>query len=108
MVDSSWEPENLLGDEMAVNAGPLTTAFVPPESCVQTLTSAGGVLFRGHFGVYNTAATGCLPPTTRSVDFARQEAYFSPGLCPSDWVAACTYSAAGLPVSATASVCCPV
>jgi len=105
--------EPILSGRMAVNAGPLTTIFNPPASCLNTFTSAAGAvsttsysLFMGHWGAYNPAVSACYPRSVSNFQFAG-DYYWSPGVCPQGYTTACTFTVSGLASTATASLCCP-
>ena len=96
----------------ATNVGPLTTIFTPPASCLSTVTSAMGSvsasdysMFIGHWGGY-APGSRCYPASTVPIPFLSNY-YYSPGICPSGYSAACPWTGTELPASVTASLCCP-
>lgn len=92
------------------NVGPLTTTFTAPASC----TTATGL-----YQIWNDAGTyryeqgplatmsGCFPDGYG----ASLSRYYSPGLCPSGYTAACSSTDAVVSATATATetafTCCP-
>ncbi|KAF2805438.1 uncharacterized protein BDZ99DRAFT_539765 [Mytilinidion resinicola] len=82
----------------AYNRGPITTAFIPPTSCLATLTlpSSGGDLFFGHqFISYVDLA--CYPHGTIAaqnlVTWSSWDIfYYSPAICPSGWTQATAFT----------------
>ncbi|KAF2645949.1 hypothetical protein P280DRAFT_465689 [Massarina eburnea CBS 473.64] len=103
------------------NRGPITTAFSPPASCLDTMTMYGrGTLYFGHFyGPF--IDTACYPAganTQKLTDATSWDTYYySPAICPYGWTTATTFSAAypgnnattwiRLGPGTTAGVCCP-
>lgn len=111
------------------NHGPLTTIFTPPASCASTtindLTSGRLEIFQALSGVpppggdakYSTFKQ-CYPTTTEnSLNIDNWASfYYSPGICPTGWPAACqlTQFPAGsvdrpsvFPTQTMGVVCCP-
>lgn len=90
---------------MTTNLGPLTTIFTPPASCLSTITSASlAGFFVGHFSAGNE---NCYPPSTTTNYFATSY-FYSPGICPSGYSAACTWPSSAFSAATTASLCCPM
>jgi len=115
----------------AGNRGALTTTFTPPSTCLATTS----VYLYGYLApssaqvtVYyvgwvpmvpdylpNDVNDPCLPPPTTPLNLVGQAWYYSPGICPSAYTPAVQLltlpnicgSAAALPESVTAWVCCP-
>ncbi|KAJ5698639.1 hypothetical protein N7462_000644 [Penicillium macrosclerotiorum] len=90
---------NSLDTFRTVNAGPLTTVFTPPASCLSTQTAVTygrPYLLVGCEGPYGNE---CCP------DNWKWDRYFSPGQCPSG------YKTCTLPTSTqrseTTAICCP-
>lgn len=110
----SWVPYLALLHEMVLNAGPLTTIFTPPTTCLDVITSGlspyspGYSLFIGHFGPYYSPALTCSPTATALINYYTDNYYWSPGYCPSGYTTACSYTPVNLGPKVTASLCCPM
>ncbi|APA09131.1 hypothetical protein sscle_04g039010 [Sclerotinia sclerotiorum 1980 UF-70] len=100
----------------AYNRGPILTTFVPPASCLSTLTFSTDMYFGHRDKGYVDAA--CFPSST--TDYGPWENawgvyYYSPGICPQGWSQAATLSSSfgkgttqlKLGDETTAVVCCP-
>ena len=119
------------------NRGPLTTYFIPPTSCLSTLTYASS-LFLGHYGSV-LVDPKCYPLGTLSAaDLTQNSQWYyyycsfylnqpaascfhllivrldSPGLCPSGYSTATTFEGTfpgstilSLGPDTTAALCCP-
>jgi len=98
------------------NRGPVTSLFIPPTSCLSTLTYGGDALYFGHNGAeYFDPA--CYP--SPSANLASQSSswnlyFYSPAQCPSGWnsqLVTYTYSTSTTVLSfdndATVVLCCP-
>lgn len=97
------------------NAGPLTTTFTAPASCATAtglyqIWSSGseGASATYHYEQGPLASLSSCFPSGYDASATGAEPYYSPGLCPSGYTAAC--SSTGV-VSATATetalTCCP-
>jgi len=90
---------------------PLTTLFVPPNSCFTDVylysftsgetpqlaeESSNGINYLGLPGTSNCLPTGWSPST-----------YFSPGFCPGGYTIACSFVNSIETVTETAAICCP-
>lgn len=91
------------------NAGPLTTTFTAPSSCATAtglyqIWSSDSSSYHYEQGPLATMAA-CFPS---GYDSGAKQQYYSPGLCPSGYTAACSSTEV---VSATATetayTCCP-
>ncbi|TPX15276.1 uncharacterized protein E0L32_004553 [Thyridium curvatum] len=95
------------------NLGPLTTAFLPATDCdsvvhgyVHTETNpanaSDSTTYKYHsLGLTTTSA--CFPPGFRP----SADAFYSPGICPSDMVSACGSIEAIGTITETRATCCP-
>ncbi|KAI0847548.1 hypothetical protein F5Y00DRAFT_115918 [Daldinia vernicosa] len=91
-------PTYTAGFTAVTSLGPLTTTFVPPESCFPPIPSTDTEDGTSFYKVGTVSADdGCLPP-----DWV-VNGYYSPGVCPYGYSAVC--EAAGDNVETT--VCCP-
>ena len=81
----------------------LTTIFTPPSTCADLVTWDGSLLWQG--GILRTNDPDCFPPAFASVF----DSYYSPGICPSGWVAAGSLSGSVFETIAaeTNALCCP-
>lgn len=77
----------------------------PPATCFGVITAGVAELFIGSWGVGDSR---CYPSSTVSNDGGVVD-YWSPGICPSGYSNACSYTSFDLTSSptTTASVCCP-
>ncbi|CAN8101048.1 unnamed protein product [Discula destructiva] len=89
------------------NAGPLTTTFTAPPSC----TTATGLYQIWAANTYHfeqgplASMTSCFPS---GYDAAVTSQYFSPGICPSGYITACSSTdVLSATVTETAYTCCP-
>ncbi|KAH6875226.1 hypothetical protein BKA58DRAFT_467051 [Alternaria rosae] len=103
------------------NRGSITTVFTPPPSCTETITSATGALFVGHYRL--DFDQECYPkasgPSEAPAPSSGWDAYYySPAICPAGWTAATTFTSAipihptpsaySLGSATTAALCCPL
>ena len=89
-----------------MSLGALTTTFTPPPSCTASFST--DFKLEGGWDVMGPLSTGggCLPP---NYQFAT-DAYYSPGICPAGYSAACVTPAAGQGRpgdEVTTVTCCP-
>ena len=93
--------DDLAPDTTAVPAGPLTTHFVPPSSCIDVRTPAPYGIPRLEAGCgQGPLSKECCPHS------GADGVYYSPGMCPSE------YHACPLTTSKqrqeTTNICCPM
>ncbi|KAI1184532.1 hypothetical protein F5B17DRAFT_78359 [Nemania serpens] len=89
-----------------MSLGALTTLYEPPSSCISSFSTD----FRAPdnwdiFGPLDTFGD-CFPPNYTD----DENKYYSPGICPAGYTAACAYPAPGLgggQTSVTTATCCP-
>ncbi|KAI1370182.1 hypothetical protein F4677DRAFT_465973 [Hypoxylon crocopeplum] len=85
--------------------GALTTTFTPPSSCIASFST--DFKLPGGFDVMGPVSTdGCFPP---NYNF-RTDSYFSPGICPVGYSAACVTPMPGfgsVQDTVTVVTCCP-
>ncbi|KAJ5604813.1 hypothetical protein N7510_009967 [Penicillium lagena] len=106
------------------NRGPLTTAFAPPTTCLQTLSevvyyvdgTAESTTYYGHwygdYTGYTCLPTGTVPGTLLASPTYWDTYWYSPGLyCPTGWTTAGQLAGSwnGLDVAGSTSgaICCP-
>ncbi|KAI9642169.1 hypothetical protein NHQ30_008971 [Ciborinia camelliae] len=98
------------------NRGPILTTFIPPASCVSTLTF-GECMYFGHQGESYVDAA-CYPSSTTEYgtgETAWRVYYYSPAFCPQGWSQAATLTSSfgflntqlQIGASTTVVVCCP-
>jgi len=81
------------------NLGPLTTTFVAPSTCLQTTTQVGQQAY--YVAAFWNDVPECYPTGTASTyNFHTMPQYFSPGICPENWV---PVTSAGEDFASTAS-----
>lgn len=87
---------------MSTTVFALTSTFTPPASCLQTFYHyaqvVGPMLELGPSNVPD-----CLPPNYQS----SSDFYYSPGVCPSGYVKACSSSVVIGSLTETRATCCP-
>ncbi|KAF7861774.1 hypothetical protein EAF04_007657 [Stromatinia cepivora] len=84
--------------------GPLTTTYTPLGSdCSQIFWAQNPINHWLAFGGIGTGSTTCMPS-----GFNRETAYYySPGICPTGYSAACSSFSTGSSVTKTVATCCP-
>ncbi|APA08603.1 predicted protein [Sclerotinia sclerotiorum 1980 UF-70] len=84
--------------------GPLTTTYTPLGSdCSQIFWAQNRLNHWLAFGGIGTGSTTCMPS-----GFNRETAYYySPGICPTGYSAACSSFSTGLSATKTVATCCP-
>jgi hypothetical protein len=109
----------------AGNRGALTTTFTLPSTCLETTSlilygidipqpSQATVYYVGLMPGSGGVSDSCMPPAATPVSL-EEAFYYSPGICPSSYSPAAQlltlpnicHSAAALPETVTAWVCCP-
>ncbi|KAK8129085.1 hypothetical protein PG984_010193 [Apiospora sp. TS-2023a] len=99
-----------------LHLGPLTTVFTAPLSCSQSalfmyddFDCAGSTISILRGPVDTASAAHCFPPSLNSNAAAgRPGAYYSPGICPQGYTAACTsINRQASPEPETVLTCCP-
>ena len=84
--------------------GPLTTTFVAPPSCTTSFShlyviDGKGAVVAGPV----TANEDCFPPAYQNARYY----YYSPGVCPSGYTAACSTTESIGTLTQTIATCCP-
>lgn len=85
--------QTLATDFESLNYGPLTTIFTPATSCLTDYYSDGFIFLGNPYDMTAAATHDCYP--SKFFDTAYASTYlpfgwYSPGVCPSGWIAAKT------------------
>ncbi|KAH8805101.1 hypothetical protein F5884DRAFT_440466 [Xylogone sp. PMI_703] len=115
---STTSPDPVVTDQAVIasfNRGPVTSVFVPPASCLSTLTKIVSMYFGHEDGDYYDPA--CFPSSTIPESKTQWDLfYYSPAQCPQGWSEATTFTSSftghhdstlSLGADTTAVLCCP-
>ncbi|KAF2020503.1 hypothetical protein BU24DRAFT_469266 [Aaosphaeria arxii CBS 175.79] len=109
-VSASIPVVQRFADQSVMNLGALTTRFVPKYGCTQSVyawVSADSAKIPLEFSYFYILGpqnyTDCYP----SDYVTRSDAYYSPGLCPSEWSLGCTSQSTSDGLIETQAICCP-
>jgi hypothetical protein len=96
----------------ATSVGNLTTIFTPAPSCLTDIYRFNASYIYTEDGQVQTFQYTALGPTSTSAcvpsGFAPTAAYYSPGICPSGYVQACSSVVTSGSTAETQATCCPM